>query len=605
MTLIAELKRRKVVKAGAAYLVVAWLIVQAASIGFPAFDAPPWALRVFILIAFLGFPVALVLAWMLEVTPEGLKVEAAPVGNARMFAIAGALAVLAFVWYFVGQPSYRGDEAPAPGGTSVAVLPFANMSGKPDEEYFSDGMTEELLNVLARNPKLKVAARTSVFAYKNKPGDVREIGRTLGVGHILEGSVRREGGQVRITAQLVRVSDGFHVWSETFDRKLANVFALQDEIAGKVAGQLASSLGGAAVAATRTDVDPRAYDHYLKGRALYRDRRNMLSAMQHFRDAVALAPQFADAWANLALACEVSGYFTNAAQQHLLGDRIECMRDPVERAVALAPDAAITLHAKGNLARAEGRLADAERLFQDAIARDATYPDVREDYAELLDGVGRFDVGQAASRELAQLEPSVPLFWYRLVNVGISTGNQALIDEALTRILDLNPQYFYALTARFRQALGAGRIDDARRALDQAYAASPETAAPLVLLLRWSQGDSGIDARIALDLLETSYNIDFAALVAARGDTDLYFAVLGNPRVRDKRFDAFRQLRFPIAARMLADPRARQLLREAGFEAYWREQGWPAECRPLGDDDFACGATGSAATSTGERPDPT
>ena len=196
MSLLDELKRRKVFKVGAAYLVVAWLAVQAASIGFPAFDAPPWALRVFILIALLGFPIAVVMAWVFDFTREGVKLDVDASGSKRLFAVAALLIVLALGWYFYGQPSFRkGDPATPVGGgpNSIAVLPFANIGGKADEDYFSDGMTEELLNVLAKIPKLNVVARTSVFEFKGKGGDVREIGRKLGVSHIVEGSVRREG----------------------------------------------------------------------------------------------------------------------------------------------------------------------------------------------------------------------------------------------------------------------------------------------------------------------------------------------------------------------------------------------------------------------------
>ncbi|HXD83168.1 MAG TPA: hypothetical protein VN599_01940, partial [Rudaea sp.] len=263
MTFFAELTRRKVFKIGAAYLVAAWLLIQAASIGFPAFDAPPWVLRVFILIALLGFPLALVLAWVLEATPEGVRVDAPARGSKGVLAAAAILAALAFGWYFYGQPSFRKGDV---GGAtvdqhSIAVLPFLNLSGKADEDYFSDGMTEELLNVLAKVPQLKVVARTSVFAFKGKGGDVREIGRQLGVAWIVEGSVRRDGQEVRITTQLIRVADGIHVWSQDFDRRMTSVFALQDDIARRVGAALENSLGvttPVATLATRTPIDPAA-----------------------------------------------------------------------------------------------------------------------------------------------------------------------------------------------------------------------------------------------------------------------------------------------------------------------------------------------------------
>src|ERR1044071_9271108 len=168
MPLLNELKRRKVFKVGAAYLIVAWLAGQGASIGFPAFDAPPWALRVFILISLLGFPVAVVMAWVFDVTSEGVKLDTRASGSKHLFAAAALLIVLALGWYFYGQPSFRKGDVTTPSvnaRNSIAVLPFANMSGRADEDYFSDGMTEELLNVLAKVPQLKVVARTSVFQF--------------------------------------------------------------------------------------------------------------------------------------------------------------------------------------------------------------------------------------------------------------------------------------------------------------------------------------------------------------------------------------------------------------------------------------------------------
>jgi TolB-like protein len=179
-----------------------------------------------------------------------VKLDAGPSGGKALFALAALLIVLALFWYFYGQPSFRKGDVATPttaGHNSIAVLPFVNISGKPDEDYFSDGMTEELLNVLAKIPKLNVVARTSVFEFKGKGGDVREIGRKLGVSNIVEGSVRRDREQVRVTAQLVRVADGFHIWSETYDRKLESVFALQDEIAQRIGAALKLSppAGGA------------------------------------------------------------------------------------------------------------------------------------------------------------------------------------------------------------------------------------------------------------------------------------------------------------------------------------------------------------------------
>src|SRR5213593_591979 len=404
----SELKRRKVFRVGAAYLIVAWLAVQAASIGFPAFDAPPWALRIFILIALLGFPIAVVMAWVFDITREGVKLDVGASGGKPLIVAAAVLIVLALGWYFYGQPSFRKGDVTTPAvadRNSIAVLPFTNISGKADEDYFSDGMTEELLNVLAKVPQLKVVARTSVFQFKEKGGDVREIGRKLGVTNIVEGSVRRDGPEVRITAQLVRVADGFHIWSETYDRKLESVFALQDEIARRIGAALKLSLGVSAPVAARAPINPEAYDEYLKGRALLRQRSDLPSAIAHLKAAVAKAPEFAAAWSSLSLAYEVSFWYTAHMTPAVQADFLSGQAAAAERAAALEPDAATTEHALGNMARAQFHYAHAEQHYLRAMQLDPSYSDVREDYAELLYEVGRLEDSMRAARQLVQLDP--------------------------------------------------------------------------------------------------------------------------------------------------------------------------------------------------------
>src|SRR5437868_10049979 len=249
MSLFTELTRRKVFKVGGAYLVVAWLAVQAASIGFPAFDAPPWALRIFILVALLGFPIALVFAWAFEFTPGGIKPESGTRSTRAILGVAAALSALAFFWYFKGQPSYReGTPLAATAATpalaaainqkSIAVLPFSDLSPAHDQDYFSDGMAEEILNALAQVKDMKVAGRTSSFFYKGKNEDLRAIGKALGVANILEGSVRKQGDKVCITAQLIRSDDDFHLWSQAYDGDLSDVFQLQERIARAITDQL-------------------------------------------------------------------------------------------------------------------------------------------------------------------------------------------------------------------------------------------------------------------------------------------------------------------------------------------------------------------------------
>jgi TolB-like protein/Tfp pilus assembly protein PilF len=586
MNFVSELQRRKVFKVAAAYMVVAWLLIQIASTVFPSFGIPDWAFRFITLSALLGFPLALVMAWIFDATPEGVKLDASSAGNKWVFAGAALLMALALGWYYYGQPSFRkGDVA----DNSVAVLPFANMSGKPDEDYFSDGMTEELLNVLAKVPQLQVVARTSVFQFKDKGGDVREIGRKLGVSHIVEGSVRRDGQEVRITAQLVRVSDGFHVWSETYDRKLEGVFALQDEIAIRIGDALKVSLGVGTPVAARAAIDPAAYDEYLKGRALLRSRKDLLTAIGHFKAAVAKAPSFAAGWSSLSLTCEVSFWYqvmTPTEQAAMLS----CEADAADHAATLDPDSAATEHAIANVARSRFRYADAERHYLRAMQFDPGYPDVREDYAETLYEVGRLADAGRAVQQLVTLDPYYIVGWVRMRDIAVAFDRRADFDEAIRRILVISPDMRFALFAPIEYALAYDRADEARAALAQLQARWPKDASLAATLLPWALGDRGVDPRKVKQAIAEAFPGSVNPYLVARRDVagyNTYSESLG--AILQAYYFADLNRSKPAGHEMLRDPRVKAKLIEYGFPAYWREKGWPAGCRPLGDSDFECG----------------
>src|SRR5204863_720446 len=267
----AELKRRNVYKVAVAYAIVGWLLVQVATQVFPFFEIPNWAVRLVVLAIVIGFPIALVIAWAFELTPEGLKRTedvdlAASARQPRKRAwivviiVAGAMSLGLF---FLGRMTAPGKQSGANevSSKSIAVLPFVNMSSDRENEYFVDGLTEEILNRLAQISALRVPGRTSSFAFKGKNADLRQIGTELGVAHVLEGSVRKSGEHLRITAQLVRTADGFHLWSQNFDRKLNDVFAIQDEIARAIADALSAPLGLAEpVNPQRQTKDMEVYD---------------------------------------------------------------------------------------------------------------------------------------------------------------------------------------------------------------------------------------------------------------------------------------------------------------------------------------------------------
>ncbi len=327
MSLFVELKRRNVFRVGAAYAVLAWLLAQVADLLFPAFGAPDWALRTFFIVLLLGLPVALLFAWAFELTPEGVKREkdvdrsasiTRSTGRKLDFAIIGALVVA--LTYFIWERQARIDPvepaaqsslesstnvvAPSPNKRSIAVLPFVNMSSDQENEYFADGLSEELLNQLAQIPDLQVAGRTSSFSFKGKNEDLRAIGTTLDVANILEGSVRRQGMKVRVTAQLIRVNDGFHLWSNSYDRSMNDVFVIQDDISSNVATALKivldeSSWQRMQQAGVR-NVD--AFIEFQKGRELFdlahggsELMKYMRQGIVHFDRAIELFPEFAAA----------------------------------------------------------------------------------------------------------------------------------------------------------------------------------------------------------------------------------------------------------------------------------------------------------------------
>jgi len=296
--LLAELKRRKVYRVAVVYAVVAFAIWQVAEITFPALHLPEWVLTFVVVIVIIGFPIALVLAWALEVTPEGIR-RTAPLPPAA---------------------GRDGDEAAAPVSTtaepqpaSIAVLPFSDMSPERDQEYFCDGMAEELINALTKVKELRVAARTSSFQFKGKSEDVREIARSLGVRSVLEGSVRRAGDRLRVTAQLVTAEDGYHLWSETYERRLEDVFAIQDEISRAIVDTLRPTLVGEPerdlVRASTQSME--AYDHYLRGRH-YWDQRykvGLEAALKYFEKAVEIDPGFALAYRGIGDCYTVLGIY--------------------------------------------------------------------------------------------------------------------------------------------------------------------------------------------------------------------------------------------------------------------------------------------------------
>src|SRR5712692_8734765 len=355
---LAELKRRNVYKVAVAYAVVGWLLIQIATQVFPFFEIPNWGVRLIVLLIVAGFPIALVIAWAFELTPEGLKrTEAAddtPMPQSRYRAwifvviIAGAMSLGLFFLGRYSAPKQTGPaEIPA---KSIAVLPFENRSEEKANAYFADGIQDEILTRLSKIADLKVISRTSTQHYKSTPENLRDIARQLSVAYIVEGSVQKSGEAVRVNVQLIKADNDSHLWADTFDRKLTDIFSVESEVAKAIADQLRAHLTGKeeqVIAAKPTD-DSEAYDAYLRGLAYTLKAGNTpasaLGPQKYLREAVRLDPKFALGWALLSYV-EALGYLTRNLQPTVA--LCEESRQAAETALTLDPNLGEAVLAKG------------------------------------------------------------------------------------------------------------------------------------------------------------------------------------------------------------------------------------------------------------------
>ena len=464
MSLFQELKRRNVFRVGAAYVVTAWLIVQVADVALEAFGTPAWVMKTLLLLVFIGFPVALLFAWAFEKTPEGLKLEKNVDRSQSITSVTGKkmdrgiiialgiavvfLLVDKFVWR--ESPDISGQASTEQSATdsqaaaktsnehSIAVLPFVDMSEAGDSAYFADGLSEELLNLLAKIKELQVVGRTSSFAFKGNNQDLRLIGEQLNVEHVLEGSVRRAGNKVRVTAQLVSARDGYHVWSETYDRELTDIFAIQDDIASHVVEALKIELLGAQpVPVSQFETaSADAYNFYLLGKGKLREMSfsSLRTALENFKQAVALDPAYAPAYAGLAETA-FRLYETGAISQQ---EFLELAPDALESALRLDPGNAEAMAILGSVRVAENRYEDAARAYKQSLVLSPNNVTALAAYGDALLDAGDVEQALEVFQRAARLNPlSVNDQW----NVADALEKMGRCDEALEiwariRVLD-------------------------------------------------------------------------------------------------------------------------------------------------------------------------
>jgi TolB-like protein/Tfp pilus assembly protein PilF len=451
----AELKRRNVYKVAVAYAVVAWLLIQIATQVFPFFEIPNWAVRLIVLAIVVGFPIALVIAWAFELTPEGVKrteaadreaVKPSP-KNAWIYVVIIAAAISVGL-FSVGRHTLRNQETGLVEATakSIAVLPFENLSHDPDNAYFAEGVRDELLARLSKVGGLKVISIRSTQQVAGLLNDLHEIARKFGVANVLEGSVQRSADQVRVNVQLIKAENDAHLWADTFDRKLTDIFAVESEIAKTIAATLQAKLTGSeqnAIAARPTE-NTEAYQLYLKGRFFWNKRtgQNLNKAADYFNQAIAADSKFALAYVGLADSYVLMPLYGAGTPQ-----------DCFPKAKAAAQKA---LELDDNLAEAHTSLAQvlcyydfdfvgSIREFKRAIELNPNYPTARQWYGNsTLVALGRFDEATAEVKRAIELDPASLVI---NTDLGTTYYRERRYDEAIAQLkktLEMDPAFYYA-----------------------------------------------------------------------------------------------------------------------------------------------------------------
>ena len=572
-----ELKRRNVIKSALAYLVIAWLITQVIATVFPVFGAPDYLLKWALVILALGFPVWLIFAWVYEFTPEGIKktVDIEPERSiatktgTRLNKLIIITLTLAIVLLLVDKFTSDTAQVVAYGDRSIAVMAFADMSPKKDHEYFSDGISEELLNLLAKIPDLKVISRTSSFSYKGKDTKATEIGKELKVSHILEGSIRKAGNMIRVTAQLINTSDGAHEWSHTYDRELDNIFKIQDEIATEVSNELKLSFTDQPL--KLTTIDPEAYNLYLQAKHLIKQNTKgaYIEAEAKAKASIALDSAYASSWRLLAEIYNTGTYNFSVREPN---EGIPMGLDAAHKALALDPGSGYSYAALSSLQELNWDFMVASKNMDKAL--------------ELLPNDGII-MGTAALMTFGDLEKTVdllnkaiavdPLVYANYFNLGHAYYRLNRLGEAETafktfEIYYPNWEIFHYMIAKIRLAQGKNDVANAeiQQEKNEFFSLYGRN------FIQFAMGRTIASNALFAEFLEKYGPTDpanVADLYAFRGDYEQSFLWL------DKAFDArdpvlIEALTYPSFKPMYSDPRWGTFIKKIGLP---KNHGYPLQ----------------------------
>jgi len=570
---------------------MAWLVLQVADVVLNHITAPGWIFQVLMLFLAVGLPFAVFFAWAFELTPEGLKRESevdrtqsiTPQTGKKLNVMITVVLLLALGYFAVDKfvlsstreqaaiesavnqaasQAVTVNTAAAESDKSIAVLPFVNMSSDPEQEYFSDGLSEELLNLLAKIPQLKVASRSSAFQFKGEKIDLVEVAHKLKVAYVLEGSVRKAGNQLRITAELIKAGDGFHLWSETYDRSLDNIFAIQDEISAAVVDALKIELLGEAPKAAVAN--PEAYALVLKGRYLHAKwgKENFAKAIEAYQQALAIDPAYAAAWSDLAdtyLSQTRSGYRSQ-------DEGLALSRNAAEKALSLDPMLASAWAALAMIQSAlEWDWAGAETSIHKALQLAPSDIKALNTAGNLAQVLGHLDESRAYYQRILDQEP---LDLIALYNVGNVLTKQLRLDDAevaFRRLLELNPEDWGSHSSLAQIMVQQHRPQEAWDELDlEVDPLQQEWGRILVLpaLQRDDEAVQRLDIYIRDNQSWAAYLV--AEIYAWRGEVDQSFTWLERAwQQRDAQMSEM--LKDPLLVRLHDDPRWLELVDKMGL----------------------------------------
>lgn len=596
-----ELKRRNVLRVGAAYAVVGWFIIEVVDTVAPRMAMPEWVPGFFIIAVLIGFPIVLLLSWAFEMTPEGLKRTAevdleesitATTGQKINYVIIAALAAVVLFQQFAPSLSVIAPfSADADEPITIAVLPFADLSAEGDQEYFGDGVAEEILNVLAGIDGLKVISRTSAFAFKGQSLSIPEIAAALGASHVVEGSVRKQGARVRITGQLIEVADDSHLWSEIYDSDVSDIFSLQDEIANKISAALSMRLGLALPTVEREtpDWDIAAYELYLRARQMVLARTDAEAAIGLLETALQLEPEFAAAWAEKGAALALTAYrkaLVGEADAYAIYDEAWLA---ASRAAELDPGQPLAPAVQGLVRMNQWRFIESRVLLERALSQQSP-----SDYAGLWMAVLQSQTGDT-EQALATLEaglassPTAPnlLRWRDRILAYLGRWQDIWDNRESASVLDMPG------TQRLRQVaglkLGEVSVEEFLAWVETAMPSMQDEEKAFVDVLAPAVAQGVVPDMGQLTMVDdVSFQISADLLFASGADTSKRVEKMAERILEAPNQNLLPDFWTKGQKDFRARPETLQLLREMGLPAYWDLYGWPDVCQRTDVNNFVC-----------------